>query len=475
MGFKNYIDNLLTESLHKKDSLNIMVVLSKQNPEVEHKLERGEVYPNSEYRFKGINVDHPSKITEIFIEQSKDYLIIQDVPNNKYIKIIAPAKTTLKMFIHNPQNKGGGGFSTEAKEMSTLYVLQGFYNGGDYSEDQILKKLDHKPEVSKKYRHKFYISAVSHISNLKSIGLSGRYIFERDGTNDKNARMIRGVAANHGADSNGNSGNKNAWNPADIWLFSSTIVNKLSGDLSKLTNLFELNNYMTDRLKDKTIIPISLKKSASTTASKLILPNQKNEEERKFNFSYITTTYEPKKRHALFASVFFMSDSSEKFSIFLNMQQYPPRVVLNPTIEGRFVKGNHQTGRVQGNSHWEIAMRNINKKNYPMYRGVAPKSSGYTTKLPSIVSEEMFNYYRKNVFIKYKSKINNPIHNYTFDSLSVDEHKKYVTIASWIQVIMIDPDEALKKTYEISTGMNRSETGKPSKFSGHYIWSGKEK
>jgi len=177
---------------------------------------------------------------------------------NKIIKITGATNTIQNSFNHHSEKgKSNTDFLTDLKEMISMKVmLLGNTKLDDKVEEKIIKSLS--PKQKDFYDSLYYRSAVKQNISLKrdlGIDVSNSYSGERQGKDKSKklysiARQITGLHPDN-------------YNPADLWFIKKSYLgtyNKFLDSIDvKIDSISKLNEFIKKGIKDKTVLPISLK------------------------------------------------------------------------------------------------------------------------------------------------------------------------------------------------------------------------
>ncbi|MBC8429799.1 MAG: hypothetical protein H8D92_00220 [Pelagibacteraceae bacterium] len=150
------------------------------------------------------------------------------------------------------------GPTTEQHETCSIIVFERTLKDGDplisnYIDE--LAKVYPGIEGDKGWLTAFQAQANALSSYLKGTNVKSYEFFRDDKFTDelyKHAKKLAGFSK------------KDAWNPADVWIVKDP--NKQLKELLATTSIEQLNDVLRSGLKDKTILPISLKKTKSTAS-----------------------------------------------------------------------------------------------------------------------------------------------------------------------------------------------------------------
>ncbi len=448
MRFKTYlIEHTINEAIDfvlNKESI-ITLTPNKTHDEI---INKTDFIIKNKLRYKG-QIEYGEKI---YLDGDK-FITIHDLIKNKYYTFYG-SETTLKNLCKIDSRKGAR--STPVKELVPMWIFEAYNQNKSYSEEAILKKVDEVIEVQTSYDIGYYQNGIESLKYFKKIGLKDAYSFERPDTYSMNEHVtqIYQIASNLGA------GNPDNWNPGDIWFFNKDGKKFVNSIESQVNELSEYTDLLNIEIKNKNIIPMSLK-APNNGPSKLVYMSKQTPFDMK-EYPFWKINISMKNTHLSYMAIKCIK--SKDFEIYLQAQtpsgskgpinkasgtlnpKYKPN--LSPNLILRKAGKNHGGGSVVSKKDWVKKMITF-KTGKPVYRD-AP-IPGLTTKFPSEISENDFNYYRK-FYLKYKP---GKMYKATFEDFTPDARKQYVMWGSWMEFYMRNYNETWGETYKFAKGFSQ--------------------
>ena len=446
MRFNDY---MISEAKLNDLDIDAIVVYNKKT--FQKTLEQAGVYDKL-LRFKGF---HESRGENVFINEEatvrkkNDVMTVQDLRSKKNFNLIGTKAELSGIFKYKVSRKGAT--STPVKELVPMWVFEKFQNGGSYSEDAILGKVDQVPEVQIAYQRKYYQIAIESLKYYKKLKLKGKYYFERPDaySNNESVSRVYNKASSLGI------GKADNWNPGDIWFFNND-GKKAVAKMEEIDNINDFNTALNHQVQENNIVPMSLK-APDKGPSKIYLanPNAKKTEKpfdiSEYKFDRVTCSM--KNTHISYLAIKSKGDVEiymqaqtpsgakgpvDKMTGEINLS-YKPN--LNPTIVLRSAGKNHGFGSVITQKDWQQKILEINKKRLPLYRKTGIGS--ITTTPPEDVTESQFNYYRK-FYMKYKPSKNA---DWKFEDFTAKARIQYVIFGSWMEFFTENYEEVFTQTF----------------------------
>jgi len=464
-----FTDYMINEA--KLNDLDIDSIIVYNNKKYQSTLEEAGVI-DRHLRFKGY---HTSKGPQIFISEEASVsrnnaiMTVQDLRTKKNYNLVGPKSELGSIFKYKISRKGAT--STPAKELVPMWVFERFQNGGSYSEEAILEKVDQVPEVQIAYQRKYYNNAIASLKYFKNLKLKGKYYFERPDnySNNSNVTDIYRKASSLGV------GKQDNWNPGDVWFFNND-GRKAVKEMMSIDNINDYNTRLNLEVHLKNIIPMSLKAPDKGPTKVYMMDPNGGKTEKPFDineYKFDRVTCSMKHTHISYMAIKSKSD------VEIYMQAQTPsgtkgpinkktgeinlsyRPNLNPTIVLRSAGKNHGFGSVITQKDWQKSILDINKKRLPLYRKTAIGS--LTKSPPEEVTESQFNYYRK-FYMKYKPSKNA---HWKFEDFTAKARIQYVIFGSWMEFITENYDEVFTQTFlmakKASGGLDKNS------YTAHYI------
>lgn len=245
----------------------------------------------------------PEKTDNLKISKTrlKPVFVDKENPENKY-KISDFVKTT--------EFSGGGGsslgsFATRVMESLQTYVLslkQNYYQDKFLhqtfltQERNIQRMINSKDafvpvnllkedlQNYKRYHLTFIKTANKFIGHNAILSPNKKYNFHQVSSDSEFMKQLHSTYRRCCIESFGKVVNMAKWTPSDIWAVNKKIETKLIKDLSKISRMDELNNFIDDNFGDdidsRDIVGISLKKIASRKENITVVINKETERPR---------------------------------------------------------------------------------------------------------------------------------------------------------------------------------------------------
>ncbi len=175
------------------------------------------------------------------------YVTAEFTANNKLSYI------SLKQF-----GTGAEGPTTEQQETCSIYMFQRALQDGDTMVANNLKALNKiYPNASndKTWLNTFQAQTDALVNYARGYDFSNHEFFRASDFTDKlykHAKKIVGFGA------------KDTWQPADVWIVDDTEL-RIS-EILKIEDASELNSYLAETIRERMILPISLKKTKKTAS-----------------------------------------------------------------------------------------------------------------------------------------------------------------------------------------------------------------
>ncbi len=185
-------------------------------------------------------------------------IFLKDV-SGRVIRLNGSRTVMNSLFNHNSEKgKGNTSFLTDLKEKISLFI---FLNG-EVSEEEVINVLSEKEKLF--YKTLYYTSAVTQLRALIKFGInptSGYYGEPQRGVETigcyELARKLTGL-------------NKDNWNPGDVWLIKESFLGEFRGFIKNFNKEADdiqiLNAFLANSMKEKNVLPISLKQVSGTEA-----------------------------------------------------------------------------------------------------------------------------------------------------------------------------------------------------------------
>lgn len=375
------------------------------------------------------NNDEPFRSLDI---GGNDFVMFLD-SRNKLFRVTGKANSINKLFIHASSTAGAStNLLTEIKELFSMEMFRAYtLSGKVLTEEEVTELVIKKQKASKKYiKTSYYTSALKQLMVYKSLSIKGQYHFERQGGIKTKPLYALARALTNKANDN--------WNPADVWVIRKTYNMK---SILNSESAQQLNETLSLEIKNKNIIPISLKTVNSTKASlSLVDPNDMLDQSIDLDFSFsninISDTF----------NNFILSTKSD-FQVRGGFKA--SSTATNVSLEGRMAKSKVQIGSIGAK---EYSSRVKSEFNYKLRTGVNTSLDDI-----DIAINEM-----KEVFLRYR-RVSNTIANYD-DMLSILEDEstpeikklRFINLVSFVYSTLIKPkdfEEHMKHCYMLAKNL----------------------
>jgi len=341
----------------------------------------------------------------------------------KVLLVKGKANSINALFNHYSANaKSNTNLLTEIKELFSMEVFRAFTNTRvTLAEEDVIKIVQaQQRETINNLDDVFYTSAIKQLEAYKTLQLKGQFDFERQGGPKtvelyKHARALTGKASDN-------------WNPADVWV----INRKCDMDYFLETrSAAELNEQLAIKVKNKEIIPISLKQVEGAKANiSVVDPGQMFKQDLDIDF-----TFDQMDLSDTFAN--FILTTRSDFQVRCGFKA--SATTLNVSLEGRYKSAGSQIGGIDAQAYRQKVKDNFN---YDLRSGaVAAQPAQMRQALAEM--KEMFDTY---------GRLSNTIQNFAELEKILNDKKttqlqkdRFVNITSYMYSMLIKPKNKFKE------------------------------
>ena len=341
----------------------------------------------------------------------------------KVLLVKGKANSINALFNHYSANaKSNTNLLTEIKELFSMEVFRAFTNTRvTLAEEDVIKIVQaQQRETINNLDDVFYTSAIKQLEAYKTLQLKGQFDFERQGGPKtvelyKHARALTGKASDN-------------WNPADVWV----INRKCDMDYFLETrSAAELNEQLAIKVKNKEIIPISLKQVEGAKANiSVVDPGQMFKQDLDIDF-----TFDQMDLSDTFAN--FILTTRSDFQVRCGFKA--SATTLNVSLEGRYKSAGSQIGGIDAQAYRQKVK---DKFNYDLRSGaVAAQPAQMRQALAEM--KEMFDTY---------GRLSNTIQNFAELEKILNDKKttqlqkdRFVNITSYMYSMLIKPKNKFKE------------------------------
>jgi len=345
----------------------------------------------------------------------------------KVLLVKGKANSINALFNHYSANaKSNTNLLTEIKELFSMEVFRAFTNTRvTLAEEDVIKIVQaQQRETINNLDDVFYTSAIKQLEAYKTLQLKGQFDFERQGGPKtvelyKHARALTGKASDN-------------WNPADVWV----INRKCDMDYFLETrSAAELNEQLAIKVKNKEIIPISLKQVEGAKANiSVVDPGQMFSQDLDIDFTFDQmdlSGLDPKDGE--YFKNFILSTRSG-FQVRGGFKA--SGTTLNMSLEGRYKSAGSQIGGIDAQAYRQKVKDNFN---YDLRSSTVQPAQ---MKMALAEIKEMFGTY---------GRLSNTIQNFAEVEKILNDKKtsqltkdRFVNIASYMYSLLILPKNKFK-------------------------------
>lgn len=339
----------------------------------------------------------------------------------KVLLVKGKANSINALFNHYSANaKSNTNLLTEIKELFSMEVFRAFTNTRvTLAEEDVIKIVQaQQRETINNLDDVFYTSAIKQLQVYKTLQLKGQFDFERQGgpkTKElyKHARALTGKASDN-------------WNPADVWVIDRKCDMNYFLDTRSAA---ELNEQLAIKVKNKEIIPISLKQVEGPKANiSVVDPGQMFKQNLDIDF-----TFEQMDLSDTFAN--FILTTRSGFQVRCGFKA--SATTLNVSLEGRYKSAGSQIGGIDAKAYRQKVK---DKFNYDL-RSTSVQPAQMKQALAEM--KEMFGTYgRLSNTIQNFAEVEKILNDKKTDQLTKD---RFVNITSYMYSMLILPKNKFKE------------------------------
>jgi len=438
MRFKSF---LFEKMQADKSKINDYFIFDKKalKPVEKIKIESFGINIGQSYRFKGTNntIENIKIQKEYQLFPGDDFIVLEK--DGRYIKIKGDMKRLQTVITHKPIKQQG---KYAVREIGVLCALDFGVHGGqmqNYSQEMYIQDIKkRRPGLEQWANQLMWEDAIRTATAALQIGFSdGAPDFVHENNKDFEMRTLK----------NKINGDFAGWNPGDIWGFTKNGSKALkSTEFQELKTEMEVSQWLGKMMENKSIIPISLKKTVKKANLAFIDPGKINLEDVE-NQKMTKYTNTIKSGYLYSNLVFIHMDNPTGFNG--NIQVKPKLVDKSfgkARSDGSLVRkegspldvliGKHkhpvyQRGRAQGNL--QNTPNPVSKSLFNKYKTLLGKSR--CEQRPMNITDgantrdaAMTTYFDMSVMTKEKFTMNDLV----FEDMSERGLFNYVNMASWI-------------------------------------------